>query len=164
MIELQNNLDDTEMSYKFLCDMIDSIDNSLDNTIMSVFQTENYVQNLISSCKLPQTESSKKNIPILMAPFLLKALNNPFFDVVEVKEISKSTGLTERQIRDFLRNQRKRQICYLNQLHDAERENIETKIGYLESFINQAVNEYLNIRKTEAENEIGALISFPSNA
>ena len=131
MFECKNGWDETEMSYKFVCDMIESIDDSFDNQIRCVFETKLYQKHLSDSGQQPQeNETKRKNVSNIIAPFLLKALNNPFFDTDEVKSISQSTGLTERQVRDFFRNQRKRKIQYLNKLHEDEKENIEAKVIY----------------------------------
>lgn len=150
--DVQNDCDEVENPYRLICDKIDSIDDSLDGSIRCVFETESYQKDLKKLSDQPKDVSVKnKSILAIMAPFLLKSLNNPFFDIDEVKEVSKSTGLTERQIRDFLRNQRKRKINYLNELHDIEKQNIETKLNYLYSFIEDTIKEYVEMSKNEPQ-------------
>lgn len=157
----QNDWDEAEKPYKFICDMMDSIDDSIDDTIRCVFETKSY-QKELENLSGNSNSTKTKNVASLMAPYLLKSLNNPFFDIKEVKEISESTGLTERQIRDFLRNQRKRKISYLISLHDAEKENIGSKLNYIYGFIDQAINEYTSIGIDENEqNDMGEFLFFP---
>ena len=150
------------LSYKFLTDMMDSIDDSIDNSIRSVFETKLYQNELDNLSKQSNENHEKgKNVASLMAPFLLKSLNNPFFDIEEVKSISQSTGLTERQIRDYLRNQRKRKINYLNGLQDTEKDNIEQKLNYLYGFIDQAIKEYISMKNEMDQNEMEEFVFFP---
>lgn len=149
-----------DITYQTICDKFDTFDDSLNASLASLFETENFRRDL-EKCERTSQRSEKKTHLELLAPYIMKVIDNPFVEADDIDNIAQSTGLNTKQIRNFFRNIRKRKITHLNELAISDLEIIKTKIVQLYEFISLQLNELESNKHEEAEAEPSDIIEFP---
>ena len=145
-----NEIKIQQSPYMKILDELES--NQVKDRIFSngIVDFKRFVANLQSNEKKEET----KPITYLSHLLLIK-LDNPYLSKKEVEKTSNITGLSQTQIRNFFRNQRKRNVSKIMDKFQKDVQGTIEKLTYMMRFLNEVIDGY-TIHKT---NDL--IIEFP---
>lgn len=105
----------------------------------SLYDNESYGIFQLKKKMIENSLNTPPNPYSLLNSFFFQIINNPYLNPEDVKKLHEKTGLSERQIRDYFRNKRKR---FIQPIQNLLNEDIN-KFNEKDNDLTKIINDYL---------------------
>jgi hypothetical protein len=133
--------------YDALVDLMDETTDLFDDESTGIKDLRRYIERNMKKVQA-RLDDEKYQAKMALRKVLLQRLNDPYLDFQEVELVSGRLELSPNQVRDFLRNQRKRILFPMNGRLDRDFTSILKRTGDVDEFI---VNYLGELTKREPE-------------